>query len=478
MEVHETHTGTVFLIGDRAYKVKKSLKTDFLDFSTPARREQVCTREVELNRRLAPHSYIGVGHFVGPQGGPAEPVVVMRRHARSNSLASLVKEGQPVDGHLARIAELLARFHDGATRGQTIEAQGTVDAVSARWQQNLDELQRYTDRVFPQESLDEMRRLAAQFMSGRAVLFDRRIADRRIVDGHGDLLADDIFCLPDGPALLDCLEFDDRLRYVDGIDDAAFLAMDLEFLGRGDLGQTFLNEYRRRAEDPAPRTLVDFYVAYRAAVRAKVDCLRVAQGHSDAGVDVRRHIDIALEHLRAATVRLIIVGGGPGTGKTTLSRALAGQIGAQVISTDDVRRELRQTGEISGDPGELHQGLYAPEYVSAVYDEVLRRARLLLSSGSPVILDGTWRDARQRERAHALAGETASPVVEFECSLPLGEATQRLAARGPSTSDATPQIAAALDEPSSESRYTHPIDTARPLAESLAEAQRICCLAI
>ena len=144
------------------------------------------------------------------------------------------------------------------------------------------------------------------------MLFTHRVTDGRIVDGHADLLADDIFCMPEGPVLLDCLEFDDQLRYVDGIDDAAFLAMDLEFSGRQDLGDYFLAEYSRLAGDSAPRSLTDFYIAYRAVVRAKVDCVRVSQGHPDAAADARRHIDIALEHLRAGTVRLIMIGGGPG----------------------------------------------------------------------------------------------------------------------------------------------------------------------
>ena len=163
------------------------------------------------------------------------------------------------------------------------------------------------------------------------MLFAGRISDRRIVDGHADLLADDIFCLPDGPALLDCLEFDDRLRYVDGIDDAAFLAMDLEFLGRPDLAAHFLGRYLAEARDDAPESLRHFYIAYRAVVRAKVDCVRHTQGGAGAADSARAHLRVAREHLREGTVRLILVGGGPGTGKTTLARGIADRVGAQVI---------------------------------------------------------------------------------------------------------------------------------------------------
>jgi len=477
-EVRETHTGVVVLLGDKAYKAKKAVTTDFLDFSTPDRRERACEHEVALNRRLAPDSYLGVAHFSDPQGGPAEPVIVMRRYPDSTRLTTLVRDGQPVYAHLTVIAEMLAHFHSEAARSGAIDAHGTVGAVSERWQQNLTELQRYADAVIPREAIQETGRLATRFLSGRSVLFTERITDRRIVDGHADLLTDDIFCLPEGPVLLDCLEFDDHLRYIDGIDDAAFLAMDLEFLGRKDLGDHFLDEYSRRADDLAPRSLKDFYIAYRAVVRAKVDCVRFGQGHPDAATDARRHIDIALEHLRAGAVRLIVVGGGPGTGKTTLSQGLAEQIGAQVISTDDVRRELQLAGAIAGKVGDLDSGLYAPENVSAVYDEVLRRAHLLLSRGWCVILDGTWRDARHRERARELANQSSTPIVEFTCSVPLEEASARILGRAGSTSDATPEIAAALTGREKEQLQGYWIDTGRPLAQSVAEAQQICCLAI
>jgi aminoglycoside phosphotransferase family enzyme/predicted kinase len=477
-QVRETHTGIVILAGDKAYKAKKPIATDFLDFSTPERRVRACEDEVALNRRLAPDSYLGVAHLIGPEGARSEPVIVMRRYPDVARLASLVKNGEPVHHHLCAIAETLARFHDGAARGPAIDALGEARAVSARWQQNLLELQRHSGAIIPRESISDAGRLAAQFISGRVSLFAQRIADRRIVDGHADLLADDIFCMSDGPALLDCLEFDAHLRYVDGIDDAAFLAMDLEFLGRRDLGELFLDEYSERADDDAPQALRDFYVAYRAVVRAKVDCIRVAQGHQDAAADARRHMDIALSHLRTGAVRLILIGGGPGTGKTTLSRALAQDIDAEVISTDDVRRELQHAGVISGEAGELNAGLYTPENAKRVYDEVLRRARLLLAGGRSVILDGTWRDVRQRERARAFAGEIASPIVELTCSLPLSMVSARVRGRRKSTSDATPEIAEALAVRGAETFDTHRIDTSRTLAESVSEAYEICSRAI
>ena len=241
--VHETHTGLVVLVGDLAYKVKKPIRTDFLDFSTLERREQVCQRELELNRRLAPDSYLGVAHLDTPWTDSREPVLVMKRQPESSRLSTMVRCGEPVAGQLEAIAAVLARFHRGAQRGPCVETQGSVDAVRHRWDANIAEMQQFVGTIIDEHRIAAVHRLAVQFIAGRELLFTRRIRDGRIVDGHGDMLADDIFCLPRGPEILDCLEFDDTLRYVDTIDDAAFLAMDLEFLGRKDLGEFFLAHY-------------------------------------------------------------------------------------------------------------------------------------------------------------------------------------------------------------------------------------------
>ncbi|WP_231983924.1 AAA family ATPase [Mycobacterium sp. 852013-51886_SCH5428379] len=475
-EVHETHTGVVFMFGDRAYKVKKPVVTDFLDFSSLDSRERVCAREVELNSRLAPGGYLGVGHVHSPgQEGP-EPVVVMRRYPDTCRLRSMILRGEPVTDQLTALAGMLATFHSESHRSAEIDACATVSAVEDRWYENLDELDRSTGTVLPQQLVGEVRRLVTRYLDGRAALFAGRIAASRIVDGHGDLSTDDVFCAPEGPVPLDCLEFDDQLRFVDGIDDAAFLAMDLEFLGRQDLAEVFLDRYRELAGDTVPRSLIDFYIAYRAVVRAKVDCIRVGQGHDASAADARWHLKLAVNHLRAATVRLVIVGGGPGTGKTTLATALGESLPAQVLSTDVVRRELQADGVIDGDVGALNAGLYAPQTVELVYKTMLRRAASLLANGVSVILDGTWREASHRAAARAAAERNAAAFVELSCTTSLAAAQKRIEDRGETASDATPQIAAEITAPTWPE--AHRVDTGRPLADSVADAQQICCLAV
>ncbi len=210
LDMHETHTGVVVLAGDRAYKAKKAVRTDFLDFRAPEQRERACHREVELNSRLSPDSYLGVAHLSDPTGGPPEPVIVMRRYHDEDRLASMAFRGpdESVRGALDAIAGLLAHFHRHAQRSRVISAQGETAAVERRWRDNLSELRRYADASTPgvaSETVSRIERLVAEFIAGRAPLLESRIAQGRIVDGHGDLLADDIFWVDGTPALLDCL---------------------------------------------------------------------------------------------------------------------------------------------------------------------------------------------------------------------------------------------------------------------------------
>ncbi|OBF09734.1 hypothetical protein A5730_00610 [Mycobacterium sp. ACS4054] len=466
LDLHETHTGVVILAGDRAYKAKKPVLTDFLDFRAPQQREHACRREVELNSRLSPDSYLGVAHLSDPAGGPPEPVIVMRRYRDEERLAAMAFRGpgQSVRDALDAIAGVLARFHRRAQRGPVISAQGEAEAIERRWRDNLSELRRYADASTPgvsAEAVPRIEHLAAEFITGRAALFKSRVEAGCIVDGHGDLLADDIFWVDGKPALLDCLEFDDQLRYVDGIDDAAFLAMDLEFLGRKDLAVHFLERYAQHSGDTAPSSLREFYIAYRAVVRAKVDCVRQSQGKTAAAEDAARHLAIATAHLQTGTVRLALVGGNPGTGKSTVARGLAESFDAQLISTDDVRRELRDSGAIAGAPGVLNAGLYSPDQVAVVYETALRRARQLLGEGHSVILDGTWRDPRTRESAHRLATETHSALVEFVCAATADVAAERIKTRPAGNSEVTPEIAAALAAGHADWNGAHRIDTSR-----------------
>ncbi len=275
-------------------------------------------------------------------------------------------------------------------------------------------------------------------------MLDARVAEGRVCDGHGDLQAEDVFCLDDGVRILDCVEFSDRLRYGDVCADVAFLAMDLERLGRPDAAQRFVLHYEALAGERLPRPLLDHYVAQRAYVRAKVACLEWEQGVDGAERRARALHALALRHLRRARPAVVLVGGLPGTGKSTLATALAAETGWSLLRSDEIRRELQPAARSSmprhsSGPG---TGRYSPEAVGSVYEELLGRARRLLEHGDPVILDASWIDAAQRAAARRIAQDTRSELVELCCTCDDSVAAARIRERETTgdDSEATPQV--------------------------------------
>jgi hypothetical protein len=206
-------------------------------------------------------------------------------------------------------------------------------------------------------------------------LFERHVDGSRVRDGHGDLLAEDIFVLDDGARILDCLEFDLRLRHGDVLADVAFLAMDLERLGATRQVASFLSWYAEFAGDTWPASLAHHWIAYRALVRAKVACLAHDQGDLDAGERAATLLRLCHRHLRLATVRMVLVGGLPGTGKTTTATALADRLGWALLSSDELRHQI---GSPQPGPSGYIQGLYRPEVTSAVYRCLLDQANRCL----------------------------------------------------------------------------------------------------
>ena len=445
--VAETHSGVVFFVGDRAYKLKKPVRFGFLDFATREAREAICHREVELNRRLAPDVYLGVADVVGPDGQPLDHLVVMRRLPAERCLATLVSSGTAVEGDLRHLARLLAAFHAGADTSPEIEAAAGRDALALRWEANAKEMARFVGPVLDRDTSQQVTSLARRYLDGRAPLFAARLADGRARDGHGDLRAEDIFCLDDGPRVLDCLEFDDRLRWDDVLGDVAFLAMDLEHLGHPELAARFLADYREFAADVWPASLAHHHIAYRAQVRSKVACLRWEQGDQPSADEARHLLAMAAAHLEAARVRLIVVGGLPGTGKSTLAAGIGESLDAVVMRSDVVRKQLAGLAPTTAAPAGLGEGLYRPDMTAETYAALLARARTCLVNGESVVLDASWNDPAWRDAAAALGLETLADLVELRCVAPPEVVESRIAARherGGDPSDATAAVARAM----------------------------------
>ncbi|MEU8801062.1 AAA family ATPase [Spirillospora sp. NPDC048819] len=467
--VAETHIGVVFFIGDRAYKLKKPVDLGFLDFSTRELREQACHQEVRLNRRFAPDVYLGVADVHGPDGGVCDHLVVMRRMPADRRLSTLVENGAPVEDALRDVARTLAAWHARAPRSPDISAQETRDAVQGRWRDSFDQVRPFHGRVLDSEAAAETEDLAIEFLAGRKPLFDTRIADGRVIDGHGDLLAGDIFCLDDGPRILDCLEFDDRLRRLDGLDDASFLAMDLERLGAPGLAERFTTWYAEFAADPAPPSLRHHYVAYRAFVRAKVACLRHAQGNPDAAADARAYSTIALRHLRAGQVNLILVGGLPATGKTSLAGALADKLGCSLLSSDRIRKELAGLAPLDSAAAPYGTGIYTPEWDQRTYRELADRAVKLLRLGETVIVDASWTSKEHRNLLAATADQEHARLSSLRCEAPGTLTAERIRTRARGASDADADIAAAMRANAAPWPEATTIDTSAALADAVEQ---------
>ena len=439
--VSETHSAVVYFAGDRAFKLKKPVSLGFLDFSTAEARAAACQREVELNRRFAPDVYLGVVQVRDPAGRVCDHLVAMRRLPAARRLSALVQAREPVSAAIRQVARMLAAQHASAPRGAAISEQGSRDALWRRWEDNIDQIRPLQDSVPGASCVDEVQRLAGRFLAGRTPLFEARIRAGRVVDGHGDLLAEDIFCLDDGPRILDCLEFDDRLRWVDGLDDATFLAMDLERLGARDLAERFTGWYSQYSGDPAPTSLRHHYTAYRAFVRAKVTWLRSHQGDPRAGGEARELAALALQHLRAGAVTLVLIGGLPGTGKSALAGTLAGRLGCTVLGSDRIRKELAGIPAEQKSPAPYGAGIYDRCWTERTYQELLHRAAELLSRGESVIADASWISSGHRAAAQAMAGNAAADIVQLRCTAPAEVTACRMRSRTGSASDADPVVA-------------------------------------
>jgi uncharacterized protein len=472
-EIRETHISVVILIGDYAYKLKKDVALGFIDQSTVEKRRVACDEEIDLNRRFAPDVYLGVAEVRGPEG-LREPLVMMRRLPDAVRLSTLVTAGSDVRDALHDVVERVAQVHHAAARRPAWNATATAEAVQGRWEAGFEQLHGLGDLGLDHEANTRVEQLVRAYLAGRAPLFEHRIAQGAVRDGHGDLLAEDIFCLPDGPRILDCLEFDEALRVGDVLADIGFLAMDLEHLGHPDLAGALLDDYRSTAGATWPVSLEHHYLAYRAHVRCKVRAIAAAQGAPGAAAEAASFQHLALAHLEQGRVQLVLVGGLPATGKSTLAHALATRRPLTVLRSDVLRKELAGLSSRDRRPSRYGKGLYAPGHTTRTYQTLLDRARLSLGDGESVLLDASWAEGHWRQQARQLAADTAAELVEIRCVCPPALAVARMHGQdrqlGPS--DATPQIARRMAAEFDPWPEAHTIDTTQPIMTCLTHAER------
>ncbi|MGE0483015.1 MAG: AAA family ATPase [Gammaproteobacteria bacterium] len=433
----DTHISTVLLAGDDAWKFKKPVDFGFVDFTSVARRCHFCRREVELNRRFAPDLYRGVDVLPGAAPGEQDECLVhMRRFDRAATLDRLLPAGR-VDGTMiARFAQVLAAAHAAGAAADPVGAHGSPAVVS---RQVLATLEAPLAAGLPPG-------LAAEVGARVAALdarFAARLAGGHVRDCHGDLHLSNVVWLDGELRAFDCIEFDDALRVIDTLADAAFLLMDLDHHGGGELANVFFNHYLEASGDIDGLDLLPLYLAYRSLIRAKVALLGEPR---DDAVRVRaaRHVELAARYLEpAGQPGLVITHGLSGSGKSRAARRLAEQRGFLQLRSDVERRRIAGLALDVDSASPAGAGLYTRAHSQATYAHLAACTRRALGAGFSVVVDAAFLERAQRRVFRDLAAALGVPFHVLTCAAPLDELRARIAARrirGDDPSEATVEV--------------------------------------
>jgi aminoglycoside phosphotransferase family enzyme/predicted kinase len=415
---------------------------------------------------LAPDVYLGVvpvtrsgdSVTIEGKGDVVEWAVKMRRLPNSATLLSRLQSGE-IDAELIEaLARRIAEFHARADSGEHVAAFGRFEIVAGNARENFTQSTLLIGDTLGEAVHKRIRHLTDVTLDGLHTLIDDRAKHHVPRDTHGDLHLDHVYLFPDRPApddlvVIDCIEFNERFRFADPVADMAFLVMDLIFRGRRDLAQSFAEAYFRAARDEDGRALLPFYVAYRAAVRGKVDGMAAMEKEvpemerERARVSSKAHWLLALEELETPNRRpcLVLVSGLPGTGKSTLALGLAREAGFTVVRSDVVRKELSGYAPDAKLSSAFGAGIYTSEWTERTYAECLKRAESLLFEGKRVVVDASFGEERFRQQFLSSASRLAIPGIIMFCHAEREIVRSRLANRigGPSDADWTTYLQAA-----------------------------------
>ncbi len=412
-------------------------------------RHAACLEELRLNRRMAANVYLAVMPVIrqasgaitlGESGEIVDWVVQMRRLPADRMLDVLVLGKQLTPYERRMLATTLAQYYASAiplivspaAYRQRIEAH-----VRANCQELLAAEHDLSAALVKRVHADQL-----QLLMLRPHLFDLRVCDGRVIEGHGDLRPEHI-CLEATPVVFDCVEFNADFRQVDVVDELSFLAMECDRLRAPEVGSEILEAYLRSSGDQPSQELVPFFKSYRACVRAKVAALRARQSGPDGRREqlalARQYLELAETYLAPSAMPLaIVVCGLSGTGKSTLAARVAETLGAELLRTDVIRQKVFRDSSAND-----QRRLYTVQSRCQVYDEMLARADTMLQQRLSVVLDGTFLARLAREKAMKIAKERMAMGLIVHCHCPPEVAWERIAARiaeGSDPSEARPEL--------------------------------------
>ena len=453
VELIQTHISYVFLAGNQVFKLKKPVDLGFADFTTLEKRREACEAEVRLNRRGCPGSiYLGVEtvtreigrnpalkdratpeYVIGGDGEIVDYAVHMKRLPAERMMDHLLERGEVGIEMIGRVAARLTELHEQAETGPHISAIGGPEQHRFDWHESIDQIEPFVGRTLSRQRYEAIKRFAEATLEREFGYIQQREDDGRVRDCHGDLRSDAVCFddqVPGGICIYDCIEFNERFRYIDTGLDAAFLAMDLDYRGRPDLSDLFIGLYAASIGDSGLPLLLHFYKAYRAVVRGKVESFLLddagvpAKQKSAARKRARAYFELAEGYAKRRTFTgAVLVTGPSGSGKSVLSGALAARLGAALLSTDVVRRQL--FGRRRGARDALGEGRYTPESREQVYAEMIRQAESLMAASRPVVIDGTYITKERRAPMLAAIRAARAPLLVIECSAPDDVVRQR-----------------------------------------------------
>ncbi len=427
VELEQTQMSFVFLTDNYAYKVKKPVNLGYLNYTTLENRRYYCYREVELNKRLCPDAYLGVlsinrqqdNFSIGGAGEVIEYAVKMRRLPRELMIDSLLESNSVSTEMISRLADRIAVFHKQAETNTEISTFGKVDVISRNTEENFSQTEKYIGRTVSSHQYQQIKEYNHRFIIENADLFEKRVKDNRIRDCHGDLHTAHI-CFENGICIYDCIEFNDRFRYGDVASEVAFLAMDLDHHGRADLSHSFVKEYIAKSHDAELKKLLNFYKCYRAYVRGKVASFKLDDPYitvderEKATETAASYFDLAYSYVKSKP-DLFITTGFVGSGKTSVSQALAGRMGLVVLSSDVIRKRLADIPQTEHRFEEYDSGIYSPDFSRKTYDALFAEAKSILAEGGSVMMDASFIKTEERKKVKALAEEMDADFHILEC---------------------------------------------------------------